>query len=163
MVNDGSTSTRWNSASNPGHSSLQVYKKELSDDAAKAVVILNRDASSAHAMAVRWSDIGLSGAQGVRDLWQHQDLGVFADSFTTTVPSHGAVALLIGESLSTGERASSPRDAERPGPASPRSRGLVQSRAFSLQGRHASALRPVRSGVYVVESLVGGAMLHLRR
>jgi alpha-galactosidase len=47
-------------------------------------------------MTVKWSDIGLSGKQAVRDLWLHDDVGSFADSYTVTVPSHGIVLVKVG-------------------------------------------------------------------
>ncbi len=31
----------------------------------------------------------------VRDLWRHEDLGVFVDSFTATVESHGVVMVRV--------------------------------------------------------------------
>jgi alpha-galactosidase len=43
-----------------------------------------------------WTDLGLSGAQPVRDLWLHKDLGSFNGEFTASVPAHGAVLVRIG-------------------------------------------------------------------
>lgn len=40
-------------------------------------------------IAAKWSDLGVSGKQAVRDLWRQKDLGVFEDSIATTVPRHG--------------------------------------------------------------------------
>ena len=40
-------------------------------------------------IAAKWSDLGISGKQSVRDLWRQKDLGVFDDSIATTVPRHG--------------------------------------------------------------------------
>jgi hypothetical protein len=39
---------------------------------------------------------GVAGRHVVRDLWRHRDLGTFADSFTATVPAHGAVLVKVG-------------------------------------------------------------------
>jgi alpha-galactosidase len=47
-------------------------------------------------VTVRFSDLGLTGSQPVRDLWRREDLGEFADRYSATVPRHGAVMLKIG-------------------------------------------------------------------
>ena len=41
-------------------------------------------ATQAATVTARWSDIGVSGSQVVRDLWQQRDLGTFADRFSAT-------------------------------------------------------------------------------
>ena len=41
-------------------------------------------------VAVKFSDLGLTGPCRVRDLWAHQDLGEFAGSFSRQLPGHGA-------------------------------------------------------------------------
>jgi len=41
-------------------------------------------------LAIRLSDLGLTGAARVRDLWSHQDLGVVTGELTAAVPWHGA-------------------------------------------------------------------------
>ena len=61
-----------------------------------AVGLFNRDSQTA-AVAAKWSDLGLEGRQPVRDLWQQKNLGVFADSFSTQVPPHGAVLVKVGK------------------------------------------------------------------
>jgi alpha-galactosidase len=61
----------------------------------KAVALLNRNASSAN-ITVNFSDIGLSGAAEVRDLWAKSDKGGFTGSYTMSVPSHGTGMLKIG-------------------------------------------------------------------
>jgi alpha-galactosidase len=64
-------------------------------DGTKAVALFNRGLQAASGTA-RWSDVGVSGSQPVRDLWQHRDLGAFADRHTTKVPAHGAVLVKVG-------------------------------------------------------------------
>jgi len=59
-----------------------------------AVGLFNRGESAATIKAT-WADLKLSGKHKVRDLWQHKDLGLAADSFSTEVPSHGAVLVRI--------------------------------------------------------------------
>jgi alpha-galactosidase len=44
---------------------------------------------------LKWSDLGLSGKQSVRDLWRQKDLGGFADQFQTDVPRHGVVLVKV--------------------------------------------------------------------
>ncbi|RYX85976.1 hypothetical protein EON83_04265 [bacterium] len=45
---------------------------------------------------VNWVSFGLSGDQPVRDVWAHQDLGLFKDSYETLVPAHGVVLIKVG-------------------------------------------------------------------
>jgi alpha-galactosidase len=47
------------------------------------------------AIAVRWSDLGISGLRTVRDLWRQKDIGNFSDMFTAEVPFHGAVLVQL--------------------------------------------------------------------
>ena len=73
---------------------LEVWVKPLADGT-RAVAVFNRGLQAASVTA-RWSDIGVSGRQPVRDLWQHRDLGTFADRFATKIPAHGAVLIKVG-------------------------------------------------------------------
>jgi alpha-galactosidase len=73
---------------------LEVWVKPLSDGT-KAVALFNRGPQAANVTA-RWSDVGVSGRQPVRDLWLQRDLGTFPDRFTARVPAHGAVLVKVG-------------------------------------------------------------------
>ena len=73
---------------------VEVWARPLWDGTL-AVGLFNRGQQAAKVTA-RWSDLGLQGGQPVRDLWQQKDLGVFRDSFSATVPQHGAVLVKIG-------------------------------------------------------------------
>ncbi|MBN2341653.1 MAG: glycoside hydrolase family 27 protein [Deltaproteobacteria bacterium] len=75
---------------------VEVWSKDLSEPNTRAVALFNRGAGSS-SITVQWSDIGLpSGAASVRDLWAHQDLGSFTDSFTMdAVAGHTVVMLKI--------------------------------------------------------------------
>ena len=42
----------------------------------------------------RWSDIGLTAAQPIRDLWTHKDLG--DSNFGGTIRAHGSILLKVG-------------------------------------------------------------------
>src|SRR6266542_2763444 len=77
-----------------GDGRMDVWARKLSDGTT-AVGLFNR-APIAVAMAVKLSELGLSGAQPVRDLWQHKDLPSARDEISITVPRHGAVFLKIG-------------------------------------------------------------------
>ncbi len=72
----------------------EVWSRPLWDGT-KAVGLFNRGPSAEKATA-KWQHIGASGTQPVRDLWLQKDLGSFTDSFTATVPGHGAVLVKIG-------------------------------------------------------------------
>jgi hypothetical protein len=52
--------------------------------------------SAAATVTVNWGDIGLSGAASVRDLWAHQDLGVFNTGYSSVnLPSHASRLLRV--------------------------------------------------------------------
>jgi alpha-galactosidase len=72
----------------------EVWSRELFDGT-RAVGLLNT-APIEQMIAVKWSDIGLSGKQPVRDLWLHEDVGSFDDGYSVLVPAHGIVLLKVG-------------------------------------------------------------------
>jgi len=74
---------------------LEVWAAPLSDENV-AVILFNRSLQPAKITA-HWSDIGVSKGRNckVRDLWLHQDQGVFVDSYTALVPSHGVVMVRV--------------------------------------------------------------------
>jgi len=67
--------------------SREVWVKDL-EDGTKAVGLFNRGETATQVRA-KWSDLGLKGAQIVRDLWRQQDVGVFEGQFMVSVPRHG--------------------------------------------------------------------------
>ncbi len=74
---------------------LEIYNKPLSDGTT-AVLLLNKGKNKA-SLTMKWSEIGLSGSQPVRDLWGRKDLGEFKDSFTALdLGQHGVRMLRIG-------------------------------------------------------------------
>ena len=73
---------------------LEVWMKPLADGS-RAVGLFNRGHFSANPVTLRFSDIGVGEKAGVRDLWTHQDLGVYTDHFQATVPNHGVVMLRV--------------------------------------------------------------------
>jgi alpha-galactosidase len=73
---------------------LEVWARPLWDGT-MAVGLFNRGRERATVTA-KWGDLGLTGRQSVRDLWQQKDLGSFTDSFTAAVPAHGAALVKIG-------------------------------------------------------------------
>lgn len=68
---------------------LEVWAKEM-EDGSKAVGLFNRGEQPAKVTA-RWSDLGLSGRQTVRDLWRQKDIATLEREFMATVPRHGVV------------------------------------------------------------------------
>jgi alpha-galactosidase len=72
---------------------VEVWAKAM-EDGSKAVGLFNRSPAETNITA-KWSDLGISGKQTVRDLWRHQDAGKFDGSFTAAVPSHGVVLVKI--------------------------------------------------------------------
>jgi alpha-galactosidase len=73
---------------------LELWARPLADGTI-AAGLFNRGLRAAPVTAT-WKELGIRGAQRVRDLWLHRDLGRFTDRFTTTVPAHGAVLVKIG-------------------------------------------------------------------
>jgi alpha-galactosidase len=74
---------------------MEVWARPLADGT-MAVALFNRGIAAAPVSAT-WSDLGLSGRQPVRDLWQQRDLPEASDRFTSTVPRHGTVFVRIGK------------------------------------------------------------------
>jgi alpha-galactosidase len=74
---------------------LEVFAKPL-ENGDWGVALLNRGPSDAE-MSVRWkTDLAVGwSAAGVRDLWEHRDLGAYTDRFTSSVGSHDATILRI--------------------------------------------------------------------
>jgi hypothetical protein len=70
---------------------IQVWVKELVDGN-KAIGIFNLN-DHAQKMAINFSDLKLSAALKLRDLWRQKDLGAFKNSFTASLPSHGVLFL----------------------------------------------------------------------
>ena len=75
---------------------LQVYSKELSGTGRRAVLLLNRSASTAN-LSVNFADIGLGASASVRDIWAATDLGKKATSYSASVPANDSVLLLVTE------------------------------------------------------------------
>jgi len=71
----------------------QIWVKELADGS-RAIGLFNL-AQQPQEIAVKWSALGLTGPQQVRDLWRQKDLGVKADDFNATVPRHGVVFVRV--------------------------------------------------------------------
>jgi alpha-galactosidase len=71
-----------------GDAEGKIYVKPL-DDGSHAIGLFNLGAMNATVTA-KWSDLKISGAQTVRDLWRQKELGVFTSAFTAAVISHSA-------------------------------------------------------------------------
>ena len=75
----------------------EVWAGPLSNGS-EAVVLLNRGENDNEQITVQWADIGfpVDRAATVRDLWAHQDLGVFTGNYTSpNIASHGVMMLNI--------------------------------------------------------------------
>ena len=73
---------------------MEVWTRPLADGTL-AVGLFNLDRKTGP-VTVKWEDLGLEGAQPVRDLWRKGDLGVFEDGYRRDIPRHGAALLKIG-------------------------------------------------------------------
>ena len=74
---------------------LEIWARPLADGTT-AVGLFNRGLHPNN-ITIPWAQIGRSGAQPVRDLWQRKDLGHFKNSFTVSVPRHGVVFIKVGK------------------------------------------------------------------
>ncbi len=74
---------------------LEVWSRPLADGG-YAVGLFNRGAAEAKVTA-QWSDIGITGAHAVRDLWAHADRGTVSGAFSADVPAHGVVMLKVAK------------------------------------------------------------------
>jgi hypothetical protein len=72
----------------------EVWARPLYDGT-RAVGLVNAGDEDAK-ITVKWSTLGVSGRQPVRDLWMHKDEGSFDTEYTEMVPAHGCVVLKIG-------------------------------------------------------------------
>jgi alpha-galactosidase len=73
----------------------QVWARPLFDGT-RAVGLVNLGATRAD-VSVSWAQLGLSGAQPVRDLWQRLEMGSFASGYTVPVAAHGTVLVKVGQ------------------------------------------------------------------
>ena len=73
---------------------LEVWARPLWDGTT-AVALFNRGRESA-VVTAKWSDLGLKGAQPIRDLWEQKELGSARDALSLPVPPHGARLFKIG-------------------------------------------------------------------
>jgi len=70
----------------------QIWTKPLQDKS-QAVVLYNSDEVE-HNITLDFSLIGWENAQiKIRDLWHHEDLGIFSGNFTSKVKSHGVTMI----------------------------------------------------------------------
>lgn len=72
----------------------QIWARKLWDGTT-AVGLFNLGNSSRD-VTVKWSDLGISGSQWVRNLWLKRDEGTFSDSFTARIGGQGAVMIKVG-------------------------------------------------------------------
>ena len=75
-------------------SGLQVYSKVLTGSGRRAVLLLNRSASTG-TIRVSFADIGLGASAAVRDVWAGSDLGTKDTNYSASVASNDSVLLLV--------------------------------------------------------------------
>ena len=74
---------------------MEVWARPLFDGT-HAVGLVNLGADRAD-VSVTWAQLGVSGPQPVRDLWQQKDLGRFATGYTVSVPPHATILVKVGK------------------------------------------------------------------
>ncbi len=77
-----------------GDGRIDIWARPLVDGTL-AVGLFNRGPGPT-TITAKFSDLGLTGSQMVRDLWLHKDLGRVSSQVSAAVPRHGAVLVRIG-------------------------------------------------------------------
>jgi alpha-galactosidase len=72
---------------------LQVWSRTLKDGS-RAVGLFNLEEMPMRVTA-KWSDLGLTGPQVVRDVWSQRDLGTFTGEYTGPLARHGCLLLRL--------------------------------------------------------------------
>jgi alpha-galactosidase len=78
--------------------SAEVWSKPLGYDfTTRAVALLNRSTNNSAVITCNFTNLAFQAGTTatVRDLWMHQDMGAFANSYTATVPPYSTVLLKI--------------------------------------------------------------------
>ena len=114
---------------------LEVWSKPLAASGERAVLLLNRTASTAP-IQVKWSQLGIDGTKPARvvDLWANQDLGVLQDAYTATVGAKDVVMLRV-EGKARGAPAIAPQLAVRMPKATARGKSIGLHSPASPRGR----------------------------
>lgn len=73
----------------------EVWARPL-HDGTMAVGLFNLGRTTVK-LTVRWSDLGITGPQPIRDLWRRKDIGTQDRSFTTEVLPHAAWLVKVGK------------------------------------------------------------------
>ncbi|KAL4512006.1 hypothetical protein ABPG72_012851 [Tetrahymena utriculariae] len=72
--------------------SWQLWMGQLTDGV--AVILFNTSAWERN-LSFTFKEVGIVGPATIRDLYQHEDLGVFTNSFSANVPKHGVVVVKV--------------------------------------------------------------------
>lgn len=76
-----------------GAGEQEIWVKEM-EDGSKTVALFNKSSQTGE-MTLKWTDIGLTGAHSVRDIWLRKELGKVNGSLSMAVPSHGVALIRI--------------------------------------------------------------------
>ncbi len=66
-----------------------AWAADSADGKTRYLAVFNLGDRGPLAVPVRWSELGLRGKLGVRDVWDRRDLGTFANEFSPQLPAHG--------------------------------------------------------------------------
>jgi alpha-galactosidase len=72
----------------------EVWVKELADGS-RAVGLFNRSPLGTVSVEATWDELGLKGAQEVRDLWRQKELGSSEGKIELEVKSHGVMLIRV--------------------------------------------------------------------
>ncbi len=78
---------------------LETWARPLWDGT-HAVAFFNRGPVPAN-IGITWKELGFAGEQPVRDLWKHEELGLYHDGIALPVAARGCVLLKVGKPLPT--------------------------------------------------------------
>ena len=72
---------------------VEVWARTLADGTL-AVGLFNRGEIT-DTVSVKWSELGISGQQSVRDVWRQQTIGSYGSEFSALVPRHGVILVKV--------------------------------------------------------------------
>jgi len=89
----------------------ELWSVPLADGGRFAILVNSQAAGSKTLnLSMSWSDLGLQADAGyhVRDVWRHEDLGVFHKGFSASVAPRSCIAVLLSADSSSIHASSSP-------------------------------------------------------
>ena len=117
--------------------SWQVWKKHLADGST-AALLLNRGESPRNVTA-EFADLGITGAAELYDVWANTSLGEKSGSYTTSLPPHGSLTLILAPGKTTAFSIETVGSADAAGTATPAAPVTAAPVAYKCDSVHTRA------------------------